>query len=154
VIYFAYGSNIDQKQMGSRCPGAQLTGIAQLAGYRLCFPRRSSVRDSAILSIEPFEGTTVWGVTYEMSSDDLRRLDHREGYDAGRPPVQNSATRIPVKVSRLRGETVEAYTYVVAPQPKPGLPSTNYLKLIINAAAVHGFPEDYLSALRAVPATP
>jgi hypothetical protein len=61
---------------------------------------------------------------------------------------------VPVKVSRLRGETVEAYTYLALPQPKPGLPSLNYLKLIINAAAAHGFPEEYLNALRAFPVAP
>ena len=62
MIYFAYGSNLDQMQMGQRCPDAKLVGLAQLADHRLCFPRRSPVRGCAVASVEPHAGGMVWGV--------------------------------------------------------------------------------------------
>jgi hypothetical protein len=31
--YFAYGSNMDEKQMASRCPGSQLVGRARLLAH-------------------------------------------------------------------------------------------------------------------------
>ena len=112
MIYFAYASNLDERQMALRCPGARMTGVAQLAHHRLCFPRRSPIRDCAVASIEPFSGAMVWGITYELSGDDLKRLDAREGYNASRPPEQNRYNRVSVKIVRLRGEAVDAYAYV------------------------------------------
>jgi hypothetical protein len=152
MIYFAYGSNLDERQMAIRCPGGRMTGVAQLAHHRICFPRRSPIRNCAVASIEPFSGPLVWGVTYDLTGDDLRRLDAREGYDPERPPEQNRYNRVSVRVVRLRGEPVDAYTYVATPEPNPGLPSPSYMKQIITAAAAHGFPEDYLKMLRELPA--
>ena len=92
MIYFAYASNLDERQMALRCPGARATGVAQLASHRLCFPRRSPVRDCAVASIEPHAGSIVWGVTYDMSSEDMRRLDAREGYDPSLPADGTATT--------------------------------------------------------------
>lgn len=38
--YFAYGSNMDVRQMGQRCPGATLLWTATLGGYRFIINRR------------------------------------------------------------------------------------------------------------------
>jgi hypothetical protein len=154
MIYFAYGSNLDERQMALRCPAGRITGVAQLEHHRLCFPRRSPIRNCAVASIEPYSGSTVWGVTYELTGDDLRRLDMREGYDPSLPEDQNRYKRVAVKVVRLRGETVDAYTYVALPEPEPGLPSPSSLNQIVNAAKSHGFPEEYLNILREFPVGP
>jgi hypothetical protein len=78
----------------------------------------------------------------------------REGYDPSLPEDQNRSKRVAVKVVRLRGETVDAYTYVALPEPEPGLPSPSYLNQIVNAAKSHGFPEEYLNILRELPVGP
>jgi hypothetical protein len=154
MIYFAYGSNLDERQMALRCPGGKLTGVAQLAHYRLCFPRRSPIRNCAVASIEPYSGATVWGVTYELTGDDLKRLDAREGYDPSLPEERNRYKRISVKVTRLRAESLDAFAYVAVPEPEPGLPSPSYLKQIVGAAAAHGFPAEYINSLNAFPVGP
>ena len=148
MIYFAYGSNLDIRQMTQRCPGARATGTAQLAGHRLCFPRRSMVRDCAVVSIEPSPGSVVWGVTYDLASEDLKRLDSREGYDPAAPAERNHYNRVVVRVVRYRGETADAFTYVAVPQANAGEPSQSYLNQIANGAKVHGLPEDYVSLIR------
>lgn len=33
-LYFAYGSNMDPEQFGSRCPNSRTLGTATLASYR------------------------------------------------------------------------------------------------------------------------
>ena len=35
--YFAYGSNLNKKQMSVRCPTAQFIGAAELTGFKLVF---------------------------------------------------------------------------------------------------------------------
>ena len=35
--YLAYGSNLNVKQMKSRCPDARVLGIGEIEGYRLLF---------------------------------------------------------------------------------------------------------------------
>jgi gamma-glutamylcyclotransferase len=153
MIYFAYGSNLDRVQMAQRCPNARLIGPAQLADHRLCFPRRSPVRGCAVASVEPHAGGVVWGVMYELDADDLARLDAREGYDPVNPLALNRYARIEVVVDRLRGDSVEAVTYVALPETNPGLPSGDYMKHIIEGAAAHSFPDDYVAMLKAVPVT-
>jgi cation transport regulator ChaC len=150
VKYFAYGSNLDQVQMAQRCPGARLIGSAQLANHRICFPRRSPVRGCAVASFEAHKGGVVWGVIYELDDDDLRRLDEREGFDSVNPTAVNRYCRVDVTVQRAGGERVAAVAYVAVPEENPGRPSATYLKHIIEGAAAHSFPDDYIETLRAI----
>jgi len=150
VKYFAYGSNLDQVQMAQRCPGARLIGSAQLANHRICFPRRSPVRGCAVASFEAHKGGVVWGVIYELDEDDLKRLDEREGFDPVNPSAVNRYCRVDVTVQRTAGERVEAVTYVAVPEESPGMPSATYLKHIVDGAAAHSFPDDYIETLKAI----
>ena len=78
MYYFAYGSNLDPLQMRLRCPEAKFVSTAKLDGYRICFPRKSFVRDCAVISIEPVPGEAVWGALYELDGVDIARLDERD----------------------------------------------------------------------------
>jgi gamma-glutamylcyclotransferase (GGCT)/AIG2-like uncharacterized protein YtfP len=148
MIYFAYGSNLDRAQMQARCPESRFIVSARLDGHRLCFPRRSFIRNCATASIEPHVGSYVWGALYELTEEDFVRLDAREGYVAERHPAENNYNRAPILVRRPDGERVEAVTYVANPTPAPGPPSTEYLTLIINGAVFCRLPEDYIAMLR------
>jgi cation transport regulator ChaC len=150
VKYFAYGSNLDQMQMAQRCPGARIIGVAQLANHRICFPRRSPVRDCAVASFEPHKGGVVWGVVYELDDDDLKRLDEREGYDPVNPTAVNRYCRVDVTVSHAGGKRVEAVAYVAVPEDNPGRPSADYMRHIVDGAAAHSFPDDYIKGLMAI----
>jgi gamma-glutamylcyclotransferase (GGCT)/AIG2-like uncharacterized protein YtfP len=148
MFYFAYGSNLDPVQMAQRCPGATAVGAAQLADHRLCFPRRSPVRGCAVASIEPREGSNVWGVLYKIGRDDLVRLDEREGYDPVNLSAVNRYDRVEITVTKSNGEAVTAMIYVAVPEPMPGLPSVTYLKHIVDGAVAHRLPDDYVARLR------
>jgi hypothetical protein len=150
MLYFAHGSNLDRPQMLVRCAGARYVGNARLPGYRLCFPRRSAVRASAIASIEPAKGQGVWGALYEVDQAGLDRLDIAEGCLPNRDPAANTSRRMTVKVERPDAGAAEAYVHIASPGANPGLPSVGYMLVLIRAAVSLGMPEEFLKELRAI----
>ena len=73
-LYFAYGSNINLKQMKHRCPNAKVVGPVTLDGYRLTF------RGSGVATILPCEGRKVEGLLWKLTLACERALDYYEGY--------------------------------------------------------------------------
>jgi gamma-glutamylcyclotransferase (GGCT)/AIG2-like uncharacterized protein YtfP len=149
MYYFAYGSNLDLLQMQLRCPEAQFVSTAKLDGYRMCFPRKSHIRDCAVISIEPSVGDCVWGVLYELDGTDIQRLDEREGFDRKRDRNLNQNNRITVRVEGSDQRAVVAETYMAVPSQDPGLPSPQYVGYLVAAAAECGLPKSHLVALAA-----
>jgi gamma-glutamylcyclotransferase (GGCT)/AIG2-like uncharacterized protein YtfP len=149
MYYFAYGSNVDLLQMQMRCPEAQFVSTAKLDGYRICFPRRSYIRDCAVISVEPAIGEAVWGALYELDGTDIQRLDEREGFDKKRDRNLNQRNRITVRVEGAEERPVVAEVYVAVPTEDPGLPSTQYVGYLVAAAAECGLPKSHLVKLAA-----
>ncbi len=147
MYYFAYGSNLDLLQMQLRCPDAQFVSTAKLDGYRLCFPRKSVIRDCAVVSIEPAIGEQVWGALYELDGTDIQRLDEREGFDKRRDRELNQRNRITVRVEGSDERPVVAEAYVAVPTPGPGLPSAQYVGYLVGCAAEIGLPKSHLAKL-------
>ena len=75
LLYFAYGSNMNQDQMRDRCPDSKLLGKAVLADHQIAFTRFSSTWDSAVADILVSPGYSVWDLLYEISQKDLEKLD-------------------------------------------------------------------------------
>jgi hypothetical protein len=147
MYYFAYGSNLDLLQMQLRVPGAQFVSTARLDGYRICFPRRSKIRDCAVISIEPAIGESVWGALYELDGTDIQRLDEREGFDKRREQAKNVHNRITVRVEGSDERAVLAEVYIAVPTPNPGLPTAQYVGYLVAAAAEVGLPKAHLAKL-------
>ncbi len=78
-LYFAYGSNINLKQMDWRCPGAEVFGPAVLEGYELLF-RGNSSRGSGVATITPKEGSWVYGLLWRITPGNEQSLDIYESY--------------------------------------------------------------------------
>jgi gamma-glutamylcyclotransferase (GGCT)/AIG2-like uncharacterized protein YtfP len=149
MFYFAYGSNLDLMQMQLKCPDAQFVSTARLDGYKICFPRKSFVRDCATVSVEPDVGESVWGALYEIDEGDLKRLDEREGYAPRRERDKNPRYRITVRVEGSDERSVVAEAYVAVPAENPGLPSPHYIGYLVAAAAECGLPKSHLVKLAA-----
>ncbi len=147
MYYFAYGSNLDLLQMQLRCPDAQFVSTAKLDGYRVCFPRRSVIRDCAVISIETSVSECVWGALYELDGTDIQRLDEREGYDKRRDRALNQFNRITVRVETADERAVVAEVYVAVPTPNPGPPSPQYVGYLVASAAECGLPKSHLVKL-------
>ena len=70
--YFAYGSNLNIKQMQWRCPNAVPLGAYTLQGYQLVF--------RFYADIIPVSDKSVKGGLWEISEKDEKSLDRYEGY--------------------------------------------------------------------------
>ena len=123
MYYFAYGSNLNKKQMLERCPDSKPKFVATLPNYKLVFVGWSRKWRGGVTSIKPFKGERVLGAIYEISEQCLRRLDRYEGY----PDVY---TRFKVKVFDEDGEPIEAITYIKSVQSEETTPSKEYLSVI------------------------
>ena len=49
--YFAYGSNMNHKQMKSRCPDSHFLKRAYLEGYKFAYDGYSKTRNGAVANI-------------------------------------------------------------------------------------------------------
>jgi gamma-glutamylcyclotransferase len=123
MYYFAYGTNLNKRQMAEHCPESRSRFIATLHNYRLIFTGWSRQWRGGVASIKPLRGEKVLGAIYEVSDRDLRLLDKHEGY----PDTYN---RIKVTLNRETGEPFEAITYIKVRQSEETKPSPEYLAVI------------------------
>ncbi len=120
MYYFAYGSNLNRKQMLERCPDSKPMFVATLHNYKLVFVGWSRRWRGGVASIKPFRGERVLGAIYEVSEECLRRLDKYE----------SSYNRMNVRVFDEDGEPIEAITYIKTGQSEETQPSKGYLAVI------------------------
>ncbi len=122
MYYFAYGSNLNRKQMSQRCPAAKPLFKATLPNYRLIFARSPDSRHG-VATIQRFMDEKVFGGIYEISEKDLKSLDRNEGYPS-------TYDRINVTVFNEDGEPLKVITYIKTDQSAEAKPSPEYLALI------------------------
>jgi len=123
MYYFAYGSNLNHKQMLERCPDSKPKFIAALPNYKLVFVGWSRQWRGGVASIRRFSGERVPGAIYEVSDRDLKRLDSYEGYPG-------NYDRLNVTVFNEDGESIKTVTYIKSGQSEEAQPSKEYLALI------------------------
>ncbi|MBR6029234.1 MAG: gamma-glutamylcyclotransferase [Clostridia bacterium] len=113
--YLAYGSNLNRKQMKSRCPDAVPVGSCVVNDYELVF--------RGVATIEPKPGASVQCGVWKISKADEVSLDRYEGYP-----------RLYVKQDfrvTVNGKTVRAMAYVMTDGIRRlSPPSTGYLLTI------------------------
>jgi cation transport regulator ChaC len=80
MLYFAYGSNMDEQRVKAtnRCPSARFIFNAVLPAHRLVFLSTGDPGDCAA-DVVPDPAALVWGVVYDITDSDRRQLDAREG---------------------------------------------------------------------------
>ncbi|MFA5997638.1 MAG: gamma-glutamylcyclotransferase family protein [Candidatus Paceibacterota bacterium] len=137
IRYFAYGSNLNEDQVRERCPESKLVGKFVLKDYCLDFTIFSKRRKSGCADIVKSPGGEVWGLVYELTPNDWIEMDKFEGHP-------NNYKRFLLEVQDEDGDVVDAESYeVVDKSTETLMPTQEYLKLIIDGAAKHDFPQDY-----------
>jgi phage replication-related protein YjqB (UPF0714/DUF867 family)/gamma-glutamylcyclotransferase (GGCT)/AIG2-like uncharacterized protein YtfP len=131
--YFAYGSNLCVRQMAQRCPDAVEPRVAVLADYDWLINQRG------VATVEPFDGTHVHGVVWQISDYDLATLDSAEG-------VPRRYRRDRLAVHTDDGPS-DAWVYIDH-RVSPGAPRPAYLERIIAGAVHHGLPQRWIDFLR------
>jgi gamma-glutamylcyclotransferase len=79
VMYFAYGSNLDARQMRSRCASAEAAATAVLSNHALVFGGYSRRWGGAVATIVQTRGAEVEGLLYRLPPAELVTLDRYEG---------------------------------------------------------------------------
>ncbi len=131
--YFAYGSNLNVAQMAARCPDAINPTPARLDHHDWLINQRG------VATVEPFHGSVVHGVVWQLSDRDLKVLDSAEGV-----PVRYRRDRLTVHTDD--GST-DAWVYIDH-RVEPGPPRPGYLERIIDGALHHGLPPRWVDFLR------
>jgi cation transport regulator ChaC len=151
MIYFAYGSNMDETRMRARCPSARFLFKARLSGFRLAFTRYSTTNRCGAADILPHPPGTVWGVVYHIKDEHRAALDKAEGV----PIRAYEPFTVDVHPDGDRAQRIKALTYVVVnredPNPKP---SAEYKARLVNGAKAWNLPPDYLAELEGIEVAP
>ena len=155
-FYFAYGSNMDEKQMKERCPNSKRIGKGILADHKIGFTRFSKKRDSAVADILVSTGDLVWGIIYELTENDLAKLDVVEGHP--RAYVRKKMTILKVTKNHFyldddmliskEFEKIECETYEVVNKTYGLYPNLSYLRIMLDAAFDDFFPMAYQRKLQ------
>jgi gamma-glutamylcyclotransferase (GGCT)/AIG2-like uncharacterized protein YtfP len=141
VLYAAYGSNLDPRQMAVRCPHSPLRGTGWITGWRLTFGGEGW--DGALPTLVEEASSHVFVALYDVTDADEAALDEWESASSG------LYRKIRLTIATLEGEVV-AWVYVLN-DFEGGLPSARTIGLLSDAAEVAGAPDDYVAALRSRP---
>ena len=131
TLYFAFGSNLDLKQMARRCPGATVGPFATLQDHRLLFRGPSSRRKAGVATVDAHPGESVPGLLFEVGEACLAVLDRLEGHPAW-------YQRTWLEVETADGERVEALLYRLPERVVAMAPTEAYVGQIGRAYAHHG----------------
>lgn len=131
--YFAYGSNLCAQQMTRRCRHASDPIPATLADHDWL------INEWGVATVEPFPGSRVHGVLWQLSEDDLAALDRAEGV-----PERYHRDRLTVHTA---AGPARAWVYIDH-RVQPGPPRDGYLERVIGGAADHGLPSSWIEFLR------
>jgi len=139
LMYFAYGSNLDTKQMRSRCASASVDARAVLRNHALAFGGFSARWGGPVATLVPTRGARVEGLLYVLQPADLRSLDRHEGH----PFVYD---RVKLLVTDEHGRRRRAEVYL---QPKPHggpwSPPPRYARVLRRAYKRLGFDASRLA---------
>ena len=81
MLYFAYGSNLNHKQMKDRCNGARYIKRHILIGYKLCFSYKAKRSIYGHANIVKNKKSKVYGALWNINKKDEKELDWYEGVD-------------------------------------------------------------------------
>ena len=150
IKYFAYGSNLDLPQMKRRCPSSKLISKGSLPGYRLTFNKFSSGWGGGVADVIQDQGSKVWGLVFELSDTDLKRLDRYEGYHKD---WTNLYERWKAVIDTPNGQICDVWVYTVVEKQKFVKPTPEYLQIIKDAAVKWNFPKSYQDDWYLIPCT-
>lgn len=137
IYYFAYGSNLDERQIKDRCPSSKLIDKFSLKDYKLDFTIFSQKRLCGCADVIKNPGTEVWGLVYELTQQDLDRLDNFEAHP-------HKYKRFTTNVINEIGEKMQVETYEVVEKSVETIrPSKEYHNILVEAGKKYNFPDLY-----------
>ena len=129
IKYFAYGSNMDEKQIIKRGVIFTARQRAKLNGFKLVFNKvAQSNPEMGYANIIDSPEDTVEGVLYEIDESGIARLDRYEG-------APDHYRRALALVTTVDGQIVTAIVYIAQPDKISDSvkPSRKYLEKLFSA---------------------
>lgn len=134
MLYFAYGANMNVKNMAIRCPKATFVGTGVLENFAfLCNTR-------GVASIKPCQNSSVHGVVWELTQSDEAFLDLFEGVKGGCYTKEQLFVHM--------GDVTRECLVYMATNNTHGKGVKDYLETIIEDAKAYAFPKEYIGHLK------
>lgn len=134
MLYVAYGSNLNDKQMEYRCPDAVEVGTGIIKDFRLLY---KGSKTGCYATIEKAKGEKVYVEVWHISEHDEKSLDRYEGF----PRFYFKQI---IDVYMDNGEILRAMVYIMDKARKAGLPSKEYYNVIERSYERLGFDKSEL----------
>ncbi len=147
MLYFSYGSFLDSETLKKHALNAKYMKRAVLYDFEVKFNFLSKTYDGGVTGVEPATGKKAFGVLYNVSPNEIEKLDIVEGVPAG------IYYRETVTVIDEDGNEHRAETYRTTDPKGPFTPTKRYLVLMIRGAKEHGLDPDYIKELEELYAT-
>lgn len=135
-LYFAYGSNMDEVAMRTRCPRAKALGRARLVRHRFVLMGKSGYA-----SVRRDPASDVHGVLFDIALSDVPPLDRYEDVANG------LYTKEIQPVVREGALPCRALIYFGADPTEGGTPLPGYMEAIVAAARVASLPAGHVAFL-------
>lgn len=129
-IYFAYGSNLNLRQMQYRCPTARLLGVGLKRGYALRFRGRGP--GYAYLTVTATTGALTPVAAFAVAPSDVAALNCYEGVAGGHYRIE------PVSVDITGHGRLRGFWYVMNGGRKFP-PSQSYVQTVAEGYQTMGF---------------
>jgi cation transport regulator ChaC len=139
--YFAYASDMNRAQIRARTGEFVEERPGRLENYELAFNKKAR-GGTAGANIRPAPGKFVEGILYKINESAFHNLDRAEG-----APVHYR--RIEVSVKDRDGKTIAAQAFIATKVEKGLRPAPHYLKTILDGAAEHNLPPEYIKSIEA-----
>ncbi len=142
--YFAFGANMSRAVLEKR-RGMKVRRMerARVADWARAFVERGVPFIEPVFSgLVEAPGEHCWGVLYELSPEDARRLD---GFEA------SGYMRVHVDAESESFGTVRAFAYASKRPVYGRRPSLRYLRLLLDGAREHGLPAEVIDSLAGHP---
>jgi hypothetical protein len=120
-LYFAFGSNLNKRQMAARCPDAKAFSLFHLEDWKLVF--------RGVADVVPSPGDYVAGGLWIISARDEEALDRYEGFRRDGSGMYRKET-IAIEPYKIRGETFTEIMFYVMNSEGIYPPSIGYLDSI------------------------
>ncbi|BES73574.1 hypothetical protein RE428_45920 [Marinobacter nanhaiticus D15-8W] len=145
MLCFSYGSNMSFRRLAARVESARFVAVAALHEHSLRFHKVSlkdrSAKCDAVLTGDAND--RVFGVVFEISAEDKRRLDRIEGLGFGYREKQ-------AEVVAADGERFSVCLYVARHIDPSWKPYSWYKHHVLAGARENGLPADYIAYIDAI----
>ena len=144
MLYFAYGSNMNEAELRARGVTILRAEKAFLKNHKIALTRYAQTRGGGVLDIIP-NHDVVEGVLFELSDKDRDKIDTKEGVKV------HAYEPIPVDIETEDGKVLNGVlTYQVCKKEVPPPSSQEYKDSVLKGASAHSLSEEYRAKLKAV----